>query len=142
MCVHLNMPPKRSYDVDFKLSAVNFAKDSSVEAAARHYGVDPKRIREWRTQKDRLESLQTEKRAKRKRLDGGGSKKVSKELEERVFAWIMQQSNNSVHVSRNMIRAKAKEIFDKEIDESKRKETFVASRGWLENFMKRHSLSL
>ena len=40
-----------------------------------------------------------------------------------------------------MIRIKAKAMFDEKTDDPAVKETFIASIGWIQNFMKRHNLS-
>ena len=40
-----------------------------------------------------------------------------------------------------MIRIKAKAMFDEKTDDPAVKESFVASSGWIQNFMKRHHLS-
>ena len=43
------MSAVQSYCVSFKLKAVETAEKKSKEAAAREFGVDPKRIREYHT---------------------------------------------------------------------------------------------
>uniref|UniRef100_A0A3B3BNU9 HTH CENPB-type domain-containing protein n=1 Tax=Oryzias melastigma TaxID=30732 RepID=A0A3B3BNU9_ORYME len=137
------MSIKRSFDLNFKLRAVAYANEHSGEASARHFGVDPKRIREWRKQVNDMERKVAEKGPASKRLTGGGAKKASDELEELLLTWIVEQRRKGARVSRKMIRTKAKRIFDTEIDDSsKRKETFTASAGRLDKFMKRHHLSL
>ena len=51
--VALAMATKRkAYTVTTKLQAVEVAEKTSKEAAARQFGVDPRRIREWCAQKD------------------------------------------------------------------------------------------
>ena len=65
---------KHSYDVSLKLKAVAVAEKKSKEAAAREFSVDPQRIREWCSQKEKLAALQKDNKGKRKRLDGGGRK--------------------------------------------------------------------
>uniref|UniRef100_A0A3B3B5M8 HTH CENPB-type domain-containing protein n=1 Tax=Oryzias melastigma TaxID=30732 RepID=A0A3B3B5M8_ORYME len=137
------MSIKRSFDLNFKLRAVAYANEHSGEASARHFGVDPKRIREWRKQVNDMERKVAEKGPACKRLTGGGAKKASDELEQLFLTWIVEQRRKGAQVSRKMIRTKAKRIFDTKIDDSsKRKETFTASAGWLDKFMKRHHLSL
>uniref|UniRef100_A0A3B3CJF2 HTH CENPB-type domain-containing protein n=1 Tax=Oryzias melastigma TaxID=30732 RepID=A0A3B3CJF2_ORYME len=137
------MGKKRSFDVAFKLRAVAYAHQHSGEESARHFGVDPKRIRDWRKQAGDLEKMAAEKRGASKRLRGGGAKKASDKLEKLVLMWIIDQRRKGARVSRRMIRLKAKKIFDLEInDDSKRKETFTASAGWLDKFLKRHQLLL
>ena len=45
---------RRSFSLKFKLDAVKYAEHVSGEAAAKHYKVDPKRIRSWKKQKSKL----------------------------------------------------------------------------------------
>ena len=45
----LAMSECKSYCVSFKLKVVETVEKKSKEAAAREFGVDPKRIREYRT---------------------------------------------------------------------------------------------
>ena len=57
-------PPKankvqRSFTVTKKLEIVKYAEDNnSINEAATKYGVDRKCIRDWKTDKDKLEKLQ------------------------------------------------------------------------------------
>ena len=46
-----------SFDVSFKLKAVETAEKKSKEAAAREFGVDAKQIWEWCSQKDKLVAM-------------------------------------------------------------------------------------
>jgi len=64
---------KRSYDAAFKLKVVEYAEKSTNRGTGRKFNVDEKRIREWRKQKSSLESLPS----KKKRLEGGGSRRVA-----------------------------------------------------------------
>ena len=55
--VALAMATKRkAYTVTIKLQAMEVAEKMSKEAAARQFGVDPRRIREWCAQKDACSS--------------------------------------------------------------------------------------
>ena len=47
---------KRSFNSAFKLKVVEFAEKNSNRGAGRHFGVDEKRVREWRKHKEQLES--------------------------------------------------------------------------------------
>ena len=77
------------------------------------------------------------------RLAGGGRKFTDKELEEKVLNWIHERRENMLRVSRKLIMKKAKILYDESVaDDLSAKEAFVASRGWLEKFMKRNYLSL
>ena len=77
---------------------------------------------------------------KRARLDGGGRRPESLEMEEELMTWVLERRSNRLHVSHKVIMQKAlsfKEDPRFDIDRS-----FVASRGWFEKFMQRNGLSL
>ena len=125
---------RKAYDVTFKLKAVDFAEKESKEAAARQFGVDPNTNREWCQKKEQLVALKTSGKSKKKRLVRAGRKALDSDLEEALFSWIMELRSRNLPVSRCMIRVQARTMSSVS--------TFKASRGWLERFMKRYSLSL
>ena len=125
---------RRSFDAAFKLKVVGYAELHSNRAAARHFGVDEKRVREWKKQKNALEALPQKKR----RLDGGGRKAALPGVEEELVIWIDEMRAENQQVRRSGIQQKALSI----IAERGETSDFTASRGWLENFCKRHHLSL
>ena len=128
------MSKRKSYDLTFKLRAVSYADNFTKAAAAREFGVDPKRIRAWCNQKDVLMELKTGGSSKRKRLQGAGRKALDGEMEEALFDWIIELRGRNLRVSRAMICVQARALSGNA--------DFKASRGWLDRFMKRHSLSL
>ena len=125
---------RKTYDTSYKLKAIERAEQSLKETAAREFGVDAKRIHMWCSQKDQLAAMKKEKKSTRKRLDGAGRKPDNVEMEEELFGWIAELRPRHLRVSRRMIRVQTKLLSS---DDS-----FKASRGWLDHFMKRHSLSL
>ena len=125
---------KRSYDVSFKLRAVESAEKSTKEAAARHFGVDARRIREWCAQKEKLISLKECGKSKRRRLDGGGRKAMDEDMEDALFSWVQDMRSRNLRVSRKMLRLRARDLSTSA--------DFQASRGWLQRFMQRRKLSL
>lgn len=128
------MSKRKSYDVTLKLRAVEFAKKQSGEAAARRFRVDPKQIREWLKNEDKLVAQKREGGSKSKRLPGAGRKPYDENMEAAVFSWIIAMRSRKLRVSRRTIREKAKEL--------SASSTFRASIGWLRRFMRRHRLSL
>lgn len=76
----------------------NMLNKKSVEATARHFSVDPKRVREWRKNKVELQLLSQEDN-KRARLRGGGKKKASNELELKMCEWINSMWAQHLRVS-------------------------------------------
>lgn len=131
--------PKRkyhSYDADFKREAVAFTKKvNNNRQAALKFGVDEKRIREWKLQE---KALSEDRNSKRKRLIGGGRKPLSQEIEEKLLAIIMEMRGEKKRVTRRFIKTKAIELWSE--DESRG--VFLASPGWISNFLRRQNLTL
>lgn len=66
-------------------------------------------------------------------MTGGGRKKEDPEMEENVFAWLLERFHSmQLAATRNQIRGKALEL-------SNRKDRFKASKGWLEKFFTRYN---
>ena len=70
----------KTYDVRFMLKAVEVGK-KSIASAAREFGVDRKRIREWTKQESELLKFKKDGKPKSKRLKGG-RKALDEEMEE------------------------------------------------------------
>ncbi len=130
----------KKYDATFKLGVIKYAEQTSGEAAARAFNVDPKRVREWKKQKGEL-TLLANKDGKRARLSGGGRKKVSQELESTLTQWIHHMRGRNLRVSRKMICVKAKELYAG-VGDRRDGEVFRATRGWLSRFLRRNNFSL
>ena len=111
------------------------AKKKSIAAAAREFGVDRKRIREWVKQESQLSEFKKEGKSKSKRLKGGGRKANDEDMEEVLFDWVVDLRRRNLRVSRTMIIRQAKAL-------STAHESFKASIGWLNGFLKRKILSL
>ena len=129
---------KRSYSMEFKKQVVVYAEANSNRSAASHFDVEPKRVREWKKDFEKIKSS----KSNRQRLDGGGRKCIDEDLEEDLVHWIYEKRSKMLHVSRKMIMWKAKSIFDAKNEDPATKDSFVASRGWCEKFMQRHGFSL
>lgn len=129
------MATRRKFDFKFKERVLQYAEGNSAEETARHFNIDSKRVRYWRKQKEEL-LLADQGRA---RVAGGGRKKLSEELEERLSEWIYSMRDEHKRVSRNMIKKKALEIYPSVSNGGK---MFVASTGWLQRFLERNDLSL
>ena len=112
---------------------VEYAEQNTNRATARKYGVDEKRVREWKKQKAQLGSLNSKKR----RLDGGGRKAALPDMEEELAGWIELMRAQNLRVTRSNVHSKALEFA-----EARGNEEFHASPGWVNNFLRRHSFSL
>ena len=85
--------------MEFKRQVVAYAVENSNRSAASHYGMEPKRVREWKKDLDKIK----ETKASRQCLEGGGRKCIDEELEDELVHWIYEQTSKILHVSRKMI---------------------------------------
>ena len=133
----------RSFTLEFKLDAINYAKTHSNWAPAKRFNVDESRSREWKQKEEKLGISRTKKGGlSKKRLVGGGRKRTDNELGEKVLNWIHERRENMLRVLRKRIMKKAKISYNESVeDDLCAKEAFGLSRGWLEKFMKRSCLS-
>ena len=83
---------------------------------------------------------------KRNLCDGAGRKPLSEKLDDTVIGWVYDRRSKGLRVSRKMIMKKAKIIYDDMVKEPECENDtntdFLASTGWLRNFMQRTGLSL
>ena len=77
---------------------------------------------------------------KRKRLDGGGRKRLRPELDSILLDWIMSQRMKSLRMSKRSIREEAKRLYP--TLDSEGNFNFKASVGWVNKFLIRSNLSL
>lgn len=142
---------RMSYDLETKLEAINHAELYSKRAAARKYGVDTKRIREWCCYKAEIACKVEAKCGKaRKRLGGGGRKVfIPVELEDALVEWFKELRARGEKVKRKAISQKAEAMWH-EMKETMRDDSgtaqvgvdsFKASEGWVTSFMKRRGLT-
>ena len=130
----------RSFDLAFKLRAIEVAEKKLKDSAAREFDVDPKRIREWCKKKEELvKQKKSSGGSRRKRLQRGGRKAQHDNMEESLFSWIMDLRERNLRVSRRMIVEQAKSLCSNvENPSTSTSVPFKASNGSLRRFMKRH----
>ena len=122
------MPPKKSYDFSFKLRAVELARSIGIRPAARQIGVDERQIREWIKKEATLKK--EEHPSKRRRLEGRGRKPNHSQVEEELVHWIVHERELYHRVTRKAVAQRASELVNEQ--------SFKASRGWVDKFLKRH----
>ncbi|CAJ0570805.1 unnamed protein product, partial [Mesorhabditis spiculigera] len=126
-------PPRRSYDVGFKLEVAAFAKANSIHSASRKYDVARKNIQTWIRQREVLQyEFEEDDQAKRKRLLGAGRRVRDDKLENDLVTWICERRASGQAVSRSLLQKQAIKMSS---DPS-----FKASNGWLESFLKRNKM--
>ena len=91
----------RNYTVAFKLEVVEYAENqNSNQAAALKFHIDRHSVRDWWKKKADLESLMSARGCKKRvRLEGGGRKPLSVEMEELVLDYILDRRMKGLHVS-------------------------------------------
>ena len=117
------------FDAAFKLKVLDYAAQHFNKVAARIHGVDEKRVREWKKQREALEKLP----AKKKRLDGAGRKAALPDIEDMLILWI----DENLYVTCSATQRRAVELAQEQGNEE-----FLASRGWLQKSFKHHCLSI
>jgi hypothetical protein len=122
----------RKYSVSTKLEVIDYAKSTSINAAAVRHSINRKRIREWISQENDLRSLPRT----ACRQPGGGRKPSSVELEEMLFARVLQERLEKKRVTRSMIVEWATLLRDEQETD------LQLSKGWLEGFLERHNFVL
>ena len=110
----------------------------SFPLLSKHFGIDKKNIRRWKTQSGSLHVVIKNGFSKAKQLPGSGRRPLSEDLEELVYQWIVSKRLQKQRVTRKGIQQKAVELYNSTI---KGEQDFQASNGWLEKFMSRYSLS-
>ena len=73
--------------MQFKKQVVSYAEEKSNRFAASHYGVEPKRVREWKKDLEKNQVTQ----ARRKCLERRGRKYNGEELGDELVYWIYEK---------------------------------------------------
>ena len=76
----------KSYDISFKLTAVQMEERTLKSAAVRRYNVDTNRVREWCHKEEAFMQIVKEGKPKRKDLERAGRKAFDRDMEEEFVA--------------------------------------------------------
>jgi transposase-like protein len=125
----------RSFTTSFKLQVIREAKATSRRAAAKRFGANPKRVREWIVSEDKILVAPRD----RRKADGGGRKPAHKAIDKVILQRIRKRRRDRQRVTRHVVMAEAKRIHSVRSD---RDPTFMASDGWLRKFMARNKIFL
>ncbi|KAF4794058.1 hypothetical protein TURU_105353 [Turdus rufiventris] len=118
-----------AYNGDFKLKAINHAKEHGNRSAAREYNINESMVRKWRKQEDDLRL------AKKTKKSFHGNKPRWPQLEDRLDRWISKQRAAGRTFSTVAVRTKAM-ANEMGIND------FKAGPSWCFHFMKRRPLSI
>ncbi|CAD5224513.1 unnamed protein product [Bursaphelenchus xylophilus] len=124
----------RVFTAEKKLEVVAFAKKSSIRAASKHYGIDRKRIREWRDREDLLRQMDPN----QKRAKGAGRPVKSKDFDRTIAELVENAARSGAKINRRFILEKATAILTEKAPENG--VDLKLSHGWMDSFLKRHQL--
>ena len=110
---------------------IEYAAKHTNREAGRKFNVGESSVRDWRKQKNKLAVLPSKSLC----LPGGGRRAHAPDIEETLTAWIEDQTSRHLRVTRTTIQKKALNLYGGD-------DGFSASRGWLENFLRRNGFSL
>ena len=90
--------------MEFKQAFVKFTMENSNRSAAQKCSVEPKYVREWRKNFEKIISTKSSKQ----RSEDGERKYFDSDQEDKLVAWVYEQRGKMHHSSRKMIMFKAK----------------------------------
>ena len=121
-----SLPAKKNktYDAAYKLKVIEYAAKHTNGEAGRKFNVGESSVRDWRKQKNKLAVLPSVYLVE-----------VVEPTHLTLTAWIEDQRSRHLRVTRTTIQKKALDLCGGD-------DGFSASRGWLENFLRRNGFSL
>lgn len=125
---------RAQYDARFKRNAILVAEEIGNSAAARRLDVSESTIRGWRLQREALFKCEPGRKGFRGPRCGRHT-----ELEKKVAEFVIEQQNRLLGVSVELIQWKARDVAR---EMGIPRESFKASRGWAQKFMRRNGFSL
>ena len=137
------MPKQNSYTVKYKLEAIKWYRDNgkSIRKTAGYFKVDRKRIREWINKEGELRAHSHGSDAKKRRINCGGEI-ISRDVEEGVLEYLIDQRARGMAVSNICLKEKALEIANDMDDIDGKLANFKASDGWLSRWKKRNNVAI
>ncbi|OZC12223.1 CENP-B DNA-binding domain protein, partial [Onchocerca flexuosa] len=100
----------KQYVLEEKLDIIDYAKIIGNRAAGREFNVAESSIREWRKNEQRLRSM-FETTPERSRLDGGGRRPVSEDLEKSLLQYVTSKSDSETALTWHDIKEKANALW-------------------------------
>ena len=136
--------PKRSavnktYSLSQTLEVLQHMHTSSEAEAARHFGISRTTIRGWKgLDKQPVDRTCKKSHAKKGKNKAGAGRPLSynEDIDMELCQWILEMRDLHLPVQRKHVQRKAMALIQPT------QPSFKASAGWLEKFLKRHSLTL
>ena len=126
---------KRKFSVKEKLAAASLADQTSITNASNKLGIDRKNIRDWLNKKraGKYDNVSL----KAFKLPGGGRRVGNAAIDDSLHEWLMSQRQKGFRITGKMLQREAHQRFILSGNLS-----FKASKGWLQKWMSRHSISV
>ena len=133
------MSKRRAYSIEFKTEVIKFAETHSNRETGRKFKIDESMVRRWLQKKKQIREAyeQPGPLKRRLRLEGAGRKPCLSTVEDELMEKIAKERAEQRYVSPKLIQ-----IWATKMAEENSLTEFMASRGWLCNFMKRYNLSI
>jgi hypothetical protein len=123
---------KKTYTNAFKLKVIDVAEVKGKHHAAKLFGVDRKRVREWCQLKNTLINAPKS----QKRAPGAGRPIKYKDIENSLLQWFQDRRAAGVRVTGKSLKYEAMRLHKLNGNQS-----FKASQGWFAKFKKRHDIT-
>ena len=132
-----NRGHRRSFTIAFKLKAIRFMRNNSVNKAANRWRIDHRLLRRWRKAEPQLTaaSFRYSRRHVRHSVESNKSG-FDREMEEILLRWVRERRASCNIVDSRAIKQKAISIARAADPDS----MFCASSGWLHRFLHRNGL--
>lgn len=128
------MEKRTQYDASFKKKAILLSEDVGNSCAARRLGVNESTIRGWRKNRDRIFRAAPTRKAFR-----GPKSGRYPDLEKGLAEFVRERRGQFLPVNGETIQLKARELAR---EAGLSRDTFKASRSWVQKFMRRAGFSL
>jgi hypothetical protein len=132
---------RNSYSVNEKLHAIAlYDKYRSLARVSRETGVHRKCIRRWVNQREELvTNISNVEKTSRKRLSGGGRKALYPEIEGYIYNWLLEQHSLNLPVRHKLVQQEVHRFMN---EHNMNMCDFKASICWINNFCRRHNMSI
>lgn len=123
----------QTYTAAFKLKVIGVAKaNNNNSLAAKTFGVDRKRVIEWR----KIEATLKDQKGTRMRSLGAGRKVSYPDIDEKLKEWIEKRRKGGARITGKALKRECLRLHHQNGQQG-----FKASCGWLRQFMKRNRYS-
>ena len=133
---------RKSYTTMYKKFVIKYYENmesKSKSKVAKVFNIARSSVREWLKEKDEIIKQKSSLSRRKISISSKTKKALYHDAEAYVYKWFIDQRENSIVMTTHGIQNKMHEIM--KVLHPDDSIIFKASRGWLQNFMKRYNLS-